>query len=78
MMAAHRFLTLALTALLTAAVTAIYPADHWSYSTKLTTDNYADKIGNEISAGKTGEFVTSHVVDVSQMKLCSHQLCSLS
>jgi hypothetical protein len=53
MTAAQRFLAVALTALLTAAVTAIYPSDHWSYSTKLTTSNYADKIQEEIDAGKT-------------------------
>ena len=34
-------------------VQAIYPDDHWNYSTKLTTSNYQDKIESEISAGKT-------------------------
>jgi hypothetical protein len=51
-MAANRYLTLALAALLS-VVSAIYPSDHWSYSTKLTTSNYADKITTEINSGKT-------------------------
>ena len=55
MMALHRILSLALAALLSATVASagIYPPDHWTYSTKLTTDNYASKISNEIDAGKT-------------------------
>eukprot|EP00804_Cyclotella_cryptica_P028549 CCRYP_014815-RA/>CCRYP_014815-RA protein AED:0.40 eAED:0.35 QI:0/-1/0/1/-1/1/1/0/65 len=55
MSALHRILTLAIAALLSAtAVNAgIYPPDHWTYSTKLTTDNYASKISSEIEAGKT-------------------------
>lgn len=32
---------------------AIYPSDHWNYSTKLTLDNYVSKIQREIDAGKT-------------------------
>eukprot|EP00956_Cyclotella_meneghiniana_P020993 scaffold37679_cov76-Cyclotella_meneghiniana.AAC.7 len=52
MTVAPRLLTLALTAMLS-MVAAIYPSDHWSYSTKLTTSNYADKISTEIDAGKT-------------------------
>lgn len=32
---------------------AIYPSDHWNYSTKLTLDNYVSKIQDEIDAGKT-------------------------
>jgi len=36
-----------------AAVAGIYPGDHWSFSTKLTTDNYADTIQTEIDNGKT-------------------------
>ena len=35
------------------AANAIYPDDHWNYSTKLTTSNYQDAIQTEISAGKT-------------------------
>jgi len=31
----------------------IYPSDHWSFSTKLTTDNYAETIQSEIDNGKT-------------------------
>jgi len=31
----------------------IYPDDHWKYSTKLTTENYAQKIQSEIDVGKT-------------------------
>jgi hypothetical protein len=54
-MALPRILTAALTALLaaTAVIAGIYPPDHWTYSTKLTTDNYASKISSEIDAGKT-------------------------
>jgi len=50
-----RFLGRLLTAALAsaAAVNAIYPPDHWSYSTKLTQENYADKIQGEIDGGKT-------------------------
>ena len=46
-----------------AAVTAIYPDDHWNYSTKLTTGNYADSIQNEIDNGKTVfvRFIASEV-----------------
>lgn len=36
-----------------AAVAAIYPDDHWTYSSKLTTSNYADSIQKEIDDGKT-------------------------
>jgi hypothetical protein len=53
-MAVRRFVALVLTALLSASVSAgIYPSDHWSYSTKLTTEDYAEKISTEIQAGKT-------------------------
>jgi len=31
----------------------IYPEDHWKYSTKLTTSNYAETIQSEIDNGKT-------------------------
>lgn len=46
-----------------AAVVAIYPDDHWSYSTKLTTSNYADAIQTEIDNGKTVfvRFIASEV-----------------
>lgn len=32
---------------------ALYPDDHWSFSTKLTTTNYAETIQSEIDLGKT-------------------------
>jgi len=35
------------------AVAAIYPDDHWDYSTKLTDDNFDDTIKQNIDAGKT-------------------------
>jgi hypothetical protein len=31
----------------------IYPADHWSYSTKLTSDSFKGFVKKEIKAGKT-------------------------
>ena len=46
-------LVLAAALLSAAAVNAIYPPDHWSYSTKLTTENYAEEITKGIDAGKT-------------------------
>lgn len=41
----------------------IYPDDHWSYSTKLTTGTYADEIQSEIANGKTVfvRFIASEV-----------------
>lgn len=36
-----------------ALVHAIYPDDHWQYSTKLTVDTFAPSIENELKAGKT-------------------------
>lgn len=36
-----------------ATVAAIYPDDHWTYSTKLTTTNYVETIEKEIDDGKT-------------------------
>lgn len=36
-----------------AIVQAIYPDNHWSYSTKLTTTNFESTIRKEIDAGKT-------------------------
>jgi len=32
---------------------AIYPDDHWSFSQKLTVDNFKDTVQGEIDAGKT-------------------------
>jgi len=47
-------LKLVLSAALIATVAAgLYPDDHWSYSTKLTTENYVDTIQSEIDNGKT-------------------------
>lgn len=40
-------------ALLVASASAIYPDDHWDYSTKLTVENYKDVIQSTIDAGKT-------------------------
>jgi len=34
-------------------VAAIYPDDHWDYSTKLTDDNFDETIQQNIDAGKT-------------------------
>jgi len=44
------FLLLGLAA---AAVEAIYPSDHWSFSTKLTEDNFENTVQAEIDAGRT-------------------------
>jgi len=43
-------LSIGLTAVLVAG---IYPDDHWNYSTRLSTENYAGKIQSEIDNGKT-------------------------
>lgn len=40
-------------ALLARGVAAIYPNDHWSYSTKLTQENFESTVQNEIDAGRT-------------------------
>ena len=45
-------LGLALTTLI-ASSAAIYPGDHWKYSTKLTTANYKSFIKDEVDSGKT-------------------------
>lgn len=52
-MAMKRLLKLVLVTALASLVNAIYPTDHWTYSTKLTTENYATKIQTEIDMGKT-------------------------
>jgi hypothetical protein len=31
----------------------IYPEDHWTYSTKITTDNFADTVKENVDAGRT-------------------------
>jgi hypothetical protein len=47
-------LLLGLLAVLPSALAAgIYPDDHWTKSTKLTTSNYAASIQSEIDNGKT-------------------------
>jgi len=44
-------------------VNAIYPDDHWNFSTKLTTSNYAETIQSAIDGGKTVfvRFIASEV-----------------
>jgi hypothetical protein len=42
-----------LLAALLGVATAIYPDDHWSYSTKLTTSNIDAEIKNAVDGGKT-------------------------
>lgn len=37
----------------TTSVFAIYPDDHWNYSTQLTTDNWKETIQSNIDEGKT-------------------------
>ena len=44
--------TTALFALATVA-SAIYPDDHWTYSTKITTDNFAAQVKENVDVGKT-------------------------
>jgi hypothetical protein len=49
-----RILALALTLILIVSTAmAIYPEDHWNYSTKLTKDNYASFLADNLAAGKT-------------------------
>jgi len=43
----------AIFALLLGSVAAIYPDDHWSYSTKLTPDNFDSFIKTGVDSGKT-------------------------
>ena len=38
---------------LASTVAAIYPDDHWTYSTKLTSDNFEAKVKAEVDAGRT-------------------------
>jgi len=42
-----------LCASLLSSVLAIYPNDHWNYSTKLTEENFESTIQAEIDAGRT-------------------------
>jgi len=46
-------LRLLLTIAILAVVSAIYPDDHWNYSTKLTEDNFDSFIQGEIDQDKT-------------------------
>ena len=38
---------------LASVASAIYPDDHWTYSTKLTSDNFEAKVTEEVDAGRT-------------------------
>lgn len=44
---------LILLACLVGTVNAIYPPDHWTYSTKLSSDNVDDFVKSNVDAGKT-------------------------
>ena len=44
---------LAATAILLASSQAIYPDDHWSHSTRLTTSNFASVVEETVDSGKT-------------------------
>ena len=57
-------------------VAGIYPDDHWSYSTKLTTSNYADAIQAEIDNGKTVfvRFIASEVRCERSFQMLSRDL----
>lgn len=46
-------LLLLLTALLAAGTNAIYPDDHFDYSTKLTESNFESFVQDNLNAGKT-------------------------
>lgn len=62
-MVLSRLLRLSLALLASSVAVAIYPDDHWSFSTKLTTSNYADEIQAGIDNGKTVfvRFIASEV-----------------
>jgi len=45
--------TLLLAAVVATAAAGIYPDDHWTYSTELTTDNADGFIKDNVDAGKT-------------------------
>ena len=47
-----RFLAVA-ASLLISSIAAIYPNDHWSYSTQLTEENFESTVQTEIEAGRT-------------------------
>jgi hypothetical protein len=48
---ALRALTVGLLASFSGA--SIFPDDHWTYSYKMTADNFQDKVKQEVDAGKT-------------------------
>ena len=45
--------TMAALALATTLALAIYPNDHWKYSTKLTEANFESQVKHNVDAGKT-------------------------
>ena len=45
-------LALALLGYIMSSVMAIYPEDHWTYSTKLTPDNYEEFLSSNLAQGK--------------------------
>lgn len=47
------FLALLLGVCLAAGAGAMYPDDHWSYSTKLTTSNFDDVVKSAVDGGRT-------------------------
>jgi len=48
-----RMMRLTVAALLVVAAHAIYPDDHWTFSTELTKDNHVDHIKSVVDSGKT-------------------------
>lgn len=40
-------------AIIVSTAMAIYPEDHWNYSTKLTKENYGSFLADNLAAGKT-------------------------
>lgn len=49
----RRILFLTTAALIAAVASAIYPDDHWTYSTQLTESNFEKFIENNAAEGKT-------------------------
>jgi len=46
-------LSLLIGSILAGAANAIYPEDHWTYSTELTADNVDEFVKTNVDAGKT-------------------------
>jgi len=46
-------LSLLFGSILASTASAIYPADHWTYSTELTTGNVDEFVKSNVDAGKT-------------------------